>query len=73
MDSLMHELATLLPRDEASKRLVRNAMDAIEAREHCALIIGNDPERGISIHFFGGPHALEQVKTGHEPRRPDAG
>jgi hypothetical protein len=60
MDSLMNRLATLLPSDEESKRLVRNALNAIETGERCALIIGYDPERGVSIHEFGGPHWKQQ-------------
>ena len=55
MDSLMHELATLLPNDEASKRVVRLALDAIEAGEPCALIVAFRPETGIRIHEFHPP------------------
>jgi hypothetical protein len=63
MDSLMHQLAAKLPNDEESKRLVQNALNAIEAGERCALIVGYDPERGVSIHEFGGPHWKEQGTT----------
>jgi hypothetical protein len=63
MDSLMHQLATLLPSDEGSRRLVRNALNAIETGEQCALIIGYDPEHGVSIHEFGGSHPKEQGTT----------
>jgi hypothetical protein len=58
----MHELATLLPTDEESKRLVRNALDVMEAGKKCALIIGFDPEDGITIAYFADPHLMEQVK-----------
>jgi len=55
----MHELATLLPNDEASKHVVRTALDAIEAAEPCALIITFRPESGISIHEFHPPDGAE--------------
>ena len=66
VDSLMHELAELLPSDEASKRIVRNALDAIEAGEKCALIFGYDPQSGISIHEFD---ALRVRKSPGDPPR----
>ena len=68
MDSLMHELATLLPRDEESKRLVRHALDVMEAGGKCALIIGFDPEDGITIGYFADPDVVERVK-----KRPEHG
>ena len=68
MDSLMHELATLLPHDEESRRMVRTALDVMESGEKCALIIGFDPEDGITIGYFADPHMVERVKKRVEPR-----
>jgi hypothetical protein len=49
-------LAAKLPDDPESKSLVQNALNAIEAGERCALIIAYDPEQGVSVHEFHGPH-----------------
>jgi hypothetical protein len=57
----MHELATLLPSDGESRRMVRNALDVMEAGEKCALIIGFDPEDGITLAYFADPHLMERV------------
>jgi len=67
----MHELATLLPSDEESKRMVRNALDVMEAGGKCALIIGFDPGDGITIAYFADPHLVEQVQKRMEHGGPD--